>query len=150
RLEAVKGAAEVVALAQDRDPGQPGLKAVEHQFLEQRAIIVLRHAPFLVVIGDVQRILLRPGAADEAVGMAKRSAHRAALPSPGKGKRAQDGLTSRISASPAISGSPAASASAVRSRRRSASPRPCAVEPSVPRAFSPALTGVPTSGAKPS
>jgi hypothetical protein len=31
-----------------------------------------------------------------------------------------------------------------------ASPRPCADEPKVPTAFSPALTGVPASGAKPS
>ena len=73
RLEIVEGAAEIVALAQDRDPRQPGLEAVEHQLLEERAVVVFRHAPFVVVIGDVERVVLRPGAAVQAVGMLDRA-----------------------------------------------------------------------------
>ena len=70
RLEAVEGAAEILALAQDRDPRQPGLEAVEHQLLVERAVVVFRHAPFVVVIGDVERVVLaRPGAAVQAVGV---------------------------------------------------------------------------------
>src|SRR6266481_5940746 len=49
-LEAVEGAAEIVAFAQDGDPGQPGLEAVENELLVERAVVVFRHAPFLVVI----------------------------------------------------------------------------------------------------
>src|ERR1700760_1354877 len=55
-IEAVKGFPEVLALAQNRDPGEPRLESVEDQLLIERARIVFRHAPFLVVIGDVKRI----------------------------------------------------------------------------------------------
>ena len=58
RLEIVEGAAEILALAQDRDPRQPGLESVEHEFLVECAIVEFRHAPFVVVIGDIERILL--------------------------------------------------------------------------------------------
>ena len=94
RLEIVEGAAEIVALAQDGDPRQPGLEAVEHQLLVERAVVVFRHAPFLVVIGDVERVLLRPGAALEAVGMENGRAHDAACVSPGQANVAQSGFTS--------------------------------------------------------
>src|SRR5262249_40931523 len=62
-LEAVEGAAEILALAQDGDPGPSGLEAVEDELLIERAVIVFGHAPFLVVIGDAERVLLEPGAA---------------------------------------------------------------------------------------
>src|SRR5262249_34437772 len=152
RREAGEGAAEVVALAQDGDPGQPGLEAVENELFEQRAVVVFRHAPFLVVIGDVERVLLGPGTALEPVGVegGEGGVHPAAWASPGQANCAQDGFTSRISTPPLASVCPAASASAARSRRSMASARPCDAEPSVPTAFSPALTGVPASGAKPS
>src|SRR3954452_6528750 len=39
RIEAREGAAEVLALAQDGDPGQPGLKAVEHQLFVEGAAV---------------------------------------------------------------------------------------------------------------
>ena len=86
RLEAVEGAAEVVALAQDGDPGQPGLEAVEHELFVERAVVVFRHAPFLVVIGDVERVLLRPRAALETVGM-KQGSELIAQPSPRRAMR---------------------------------------------------------------
>ena len=66
-IEIVEGFAEVLALAQDRDPGEPRLKPVEDQLFVERARIVFRHAPFFVVIGDVERVLAGPGAADCAV-----------------------------------------------------------------------------------
>src|SRR5262249_36076295 len=134
RLEAVEGAAEIVALAQDGDPRQPGLEAVEHELFVQRAVIVLGHAPLGVVIGDVERVLPRPGAAVETVGRERGRLHRAysAAVSPGQAKRAHSGLTSRSVALPATSGVPAASASATRSRRNSATARPSWREPKVP------------------
>src|SRR6266446_4411719 len=143
-------ALDLLALAQDGDPGEPGLEAVEDELLEERAIVVLGHAPFLVVIGDVERVLLGPGAAFEPIRMEEDRAHSAAFASPGHTNCAQAGLTSRNSTPPALSASPAATASAARSRRSSARPRPSAAEPNVPRVRSPALTGTPASGAKPS
>ena len=68
RVEAVERFAEGRALAQDGDPGEPGLEAVEHELLEHRPIVVFGHAPFLVVIGDVERIDARPRAARQSVG----------------------------------------------------------------------------------
>jgi hypothetical protein len=45
--------AEVLALAQDRDPAQAGLKAFERQLLEQASIVDDRTPPLVVVIRDV-------------------------------------------------------------------------------------------------
>src|SRR5665213_3428654 len=146
RIEIVEHAAEVVALAQDGDPRQPGLEAVKHQLLVQRPVIPLRHAPFLVVIGDIERVGAGPGAAGQAVGVHMIRAHDAALVSPGQGNVAQSGFTARSAMLPAISGVPSASASAIRSSRNSARPRPSAAEPIVPTVFSPAVTGRPGIG----
>src|ERR1700678_4582048 len=63
RVEAVKGFAEILALAQNGDPGKPGLETVQHQLLIQRAAVIFGHAPFLIVIGDVKRVFAGPGAA---------------------------------------------------------------------------------------
>src|SRR4029450_937601 len=106
-LEVVEGAPEVLALAQDGDPGQPGLKAVEDELLVERAVVVFGHAPFLVVIGDVERVLLGPGTAFEPIRVEEGRAHCAALASSGHANCAQAGLTSRICTPPATSGSPA-------------------------------------------
>jgi hypothetical protein len=62
RIEARKGSAERIALAQDGDPGKPGLKPVEHELFPQRAAVPLRHAPFGVVIGNIKRIGPAPAA----------------------------------------------------------------------------------------
>jgi hypothetical protein len=56
-----EGGPEGVALAQDRDPGKAGLEPVEDQVLKQRATIELRHAPFLVVVRDIERVCASPG-----------------------------------------------------------------------------------------
>ena len=69
RHESVEGFAEILALAQDRDPREPRLESVEHELLEERAVVALRHAPFVIVIGDVKRVLPGPRTAALAVGM---------------------------------------------------------------------------------
>ena len=127
RLETVECAAEILALAQDRDPGKPGLETVEHQFFIKRAIVVFRHAPLVVVIGDIERILPRPRTAMQAVGMehgGHLNNYSAAFASPGQSKRAQAGLTGCSAMPPDMIGVPAASASPMRARCSIASPRP--------------------------
>ena len=58
------GAAVFVPSRQDGPPGQPRLRALQRQQLEQRAVVVMRHAPLAVVIGEHRRIAaLRPGTA---------------------------------------------------------------------------------------
>src|SRR5262249_24333193 len=152
RIEAVERAAEILALAQDGDPGEAGLKAVEHELLVERAVVELRHAPFLVVIGDVERILLGTRTAQQAVRMLRREhrAHACGCASPGNGNRAQLGFAKRIGTPAAESRAPSASASSTRSMRRLASARPAADEPIVPTTLSPAITALPASGAAPS
>src|SRR5579864_8820193 len=56
-----------LSLAQDRDPRQAGLEAVEDQLFEQCAVVIFRYAPFIVVIGDIERIVARPGTAHQTV-----------------------------------------------------------------------------------
>src|SRR5207244_6813469 len=50
RVEVFKRLLEVISLAQDRDPAQPRLKALENEHLEDLPILMDRHAPFLVMI----------------------------------------------------------------------------------------------------
>ena len=45
------------------------LRALEAQQLEELRVVVLRHAPLGVVIGDIERIRAAPGAARLVVGM---------------------------------------------------------------------------------
>lgn len=52
-IETLELVAKGLALAQDRDPGKPGLKAVEDQLFPQRAGITFRHPPLAVVIGHI-------------------------------------------------------------------------------------------------
>jgi hypothetical protein len=66
-LEAREGCAEVVALAQDRQPGQARLEALQHQALVQAAVVCDRPPPLLVVVGGVLRARRAPGAAAAAV-----------------------------------------------------------------------------------
>src|SRR5439155_8254062 len=53
---------EIVALAQDRNPAQPRLEALQHQHLEDLPVVMDRYSPHLVVILTVQRILPAPPA----------------------------------------------------------------------------------------
>ena len=66
-VEAGEGAAEILALAQDRQPGEAGLKALEAELLEQAAVVGDRPAPFVVVIGRDSRHGRAPPAARPAV-----------------------------------------------------------------------------------
>src|SRR2546425_11480118 len=61
-IEVLERLPEVVALAQDDNPAQPRLEALQGQHLEDLPIVMDRHAPFLVVILTVQRILSAPPA----------------------------------------------------------------------------------------
>src|SRR5438093_731387 len=45
--------------AQDREPGEPSLRSLQREELEQVTIVVRREAPLLVVIGEIQSVLLR-------------------------------------------------------------------------------------------
>ncbi len=74
-LEAVESAAKVIALAQDDDPGEAGLEAIEHEHLEEGTVVVYRPPPFLIVIGDVKRFMPGPRAAGKSVGISD-LAHR--------------------------------------------------------------------------
>src|SRR6185369_14891237 len=61
-LEFAEGSPEVVAFAQYGDPGQSGLESVQNKFLIERSIIKFGHAPFVIVVGDVERVELGPRA----------------------------------------------------------------------------------------
>ena len=54
--------AEALALAQDRDPREPGLESLEAEALVQAALVAHRPAPLLVVVRDVGRVGRRPAA----------------------------------------------------------------------------------------
>ena len=65
-----EGAAVAGALVQDRGPGQPRLRALQDQHLEQPAVIVHRASPLLVVVAQVERIVeRRPATASLAGGL---------------------------------------------------------------------------------
>src|SRR5262249_13197239 len=49
RVEAIKGAAIVFPLIENRFPAQAGLRAFENQEFEESAVVVNGHTPFLVV-----------------------------------------------------------------------------------------------------
>ncbi len=62
-IEAVQHLPVALALAQNGDPGQPGLEPFEQKQLEQTLRIAQRRAPLLIVISHVQRIVRTPKAA---------------------------------------------------------------------------------------
>lgn len=66
-IETGEGNAEVLALAQDRDPCETGLETLEADLLEQAHIVGDRTRPFAVVVVDVQRIVAGPPAPRSAV-----------------------------------------------------------------------------------
>ena len=61
-IESGKGRPEGRALAQDGDPGQARLKPVQHQLFPQRTAVAFRHAPFGIMIGNIDRVDAAPGA----------------------------------------------------------------------------------------
>jgi hypothetical protein len=66
-LEAAEGAPEVLPLPEDRDPGEPGLEALEAELLEEPAVVRHGEAPLAVVVGEVGRLGAGPRAARHAV-----------------------------------------------------------------------------------
>src|SRR5690606_26156459 len=66
-VEPVEGAPEVLALAQDGEPGQPRLEAFQAELLEEPLVLGHRTAPLLVVIVLVVRQARLPPAAPQAV-----------------------------------------------------------------------------------
>ena len=61
-VEARESLPVVFALLQHGDPGEPGLGAFEDELFEEPAVVPHGHAPFFIVIGDVQRIFSAPEA----------------------------------------------------------------------------------------
>jgi hypothetical protein len=61
-VESLERRSEGLAFAQDGDPGEPRLEAVEDQLLPERPATAFRHAPFGVVVGDVEGIVTAPSA----------------------------------------------------------------------------------------
>ena len=59
-IEVVEGAAIVFALVQNRRPAEAGLRAFQDQQLKPVPVILQRHAPFLIVVGQIDRSF-RPG-----------------------------------------------------------------------------------------
>jgi hypothetical protein len=68
-IEALEGGAETITLAQDGDPGQPGLEAFETEEFKQALRVAFGAAPFVVVIGGIQGIGAAPGATYRIVGI---------------------------------------------------------------------------------
>src|SRR5262249_46215581 len=66
-LEAVERAAEVLALAQDRQPGETRLEGLEDEPLIEPHLVVQGPAPLTVVVVDVFGCAQRPEAARPAV-----------------------------------------------------------------------------------
>src|SRR5207244_11624607 len=62
RIETIESGTVILPLTQDCVPTQAGLRAFEDQELEQLFVIVLRHAPFFIVIAD-RELIVRPFAA---------------------------------------------------------------------------------------
>src|SRR4051812_18438579 len=56
RIEVGERRAERVALAQDRQPGQPGLEALEADAFEERSLVGDGLSPLVVVVGRVERV----------------------------------------------------------------------------------------------
>jgi hypothetical protein len=53
RAKTVERFTVVLAFIENRRPAQTGLRALEDQKLEELSVVMDRHAPFLIVVGDV-------------------------------------------------------------------------------------------------
>ena len=63
RIEAKQHLAIALTFFQHRDPRQAGLKTFQQQEFEQPLRVAQRYAPFVIVIGDVEGIIVTPEAA---------------------------------------------------------------------------------------
>ena len=144
-VEAVEGAAEILALLQDRQPRQAGLEAFQHQLLEQRAVVGLAARP-TPRRGSAHRSDRRCRPRGSARSSDRwLSPHGASAAAAGaRSKVAQSGLRSVIATPPAVS----ACALGLGLRRaiepqRAPAPAVPATEPTVPIAAAPALISAP-------
>jgi hypothetical protein len=69
QVEAGESAPESIPLAQDRDPREARLEALQRQQLEQAAVALERPAPLVVVVGPVERVVAAPAAPRDSVGV---------------------------------------------------------------------------------
>ena len=81
-LEAGERGAEVLALAQNRQPRQTRLEAFEAKLLEQTHVVGDRMAPFVVVVLHIERIVAAPPAPSDPINAYPQAicTHRAKLP----------------------------------------------------------------------
>src|SRR5690606_37361379 len=86
-VEAVERRPERRALAQDRQPRQPGLERLQGQPLVEPVVVAYRPAPLLVVVRLVVRGGDRPGAASQPVGAHHRTGHGRSPASTSRAKR---------------------------------------------------------------
>ncbi len=77
---------KALPLAQDRQPREPGLEALEREQLEQRIVAALLAPPLVVVVGAVERILSAPPAARGPVGVENEIGHRSILHGRARGR----------------------------------------------------------------
>ena len=80
---------KALPLAQDRQPREARLKALEREQLEQRIVAALLASPLVVVVGAVERIVPAPPAAREPVRVENEIGHRSILPGRARGRRAR-------------------------------------------------------------
>src|SRR6185503_3036884 len=62
RIESGEGLSIVLPFAKDGAPGEPGLRALQGQELEEAEVIVHRHAPLFIVVAPHQWVRSGPGA----------------------------------------------------------------------------------------
>ena len=67
-IEIGEGGAEVLALAQNRDPREPGLEALQAELLEEAAVVARPAGPIRCRDSEIERVGARPPAARPAVG----------------------------------------------------------------------------------
>jgi hypothetical protein len=67
-IETRKAGAEVLALVEDGQPAQAGLKAFQAELFEQAAVLRDRKTPFVVVVVHIQRRGQAPAAAFLPIG----------------------------------------------------------------------------------
>src|SRR5262249_11282810 len=80
RVEAVESAPVARPLPEDRDPREPGLRALEAQELEEPPVVVERYAPLAVVVRAVKGISgSGPAATDASVGVGRRTVRHGVL-----------------------------------------------------------------------
>ena len=66
RVEAGEHLTEAIALLEDGQPGEPGLKAFEHELLIEAVIVLHRATPLIVVVAEIERIGPRPETTSDA------------------------------------------------------------------------------------